>query len=66
MNYRTVIRPPAFGGIPHGVRWEYVEAPANGSPAPADLPRSQYYYGVFKTDRPLTREEMDRFDIAPA
>jgi hypothetical protein len=63
IRYRTVIRPVGFGGLPHGVKWEYVEAPRSLTTRP-DLPCSDYTYGVFTTDRPLTREELDRFDIA--
>ncbi len=61
-RYRTILRPAGFGGVPHGVKWDYVEAPSDVNRP--DLPRSAYRYGVIETDRPLTKAEMDHFDIA--
>jgi hypothetical protein len=64
--YRTTLRPIFGGGVPPGVKWELVEAPADGSLTKRpDLPRSKHRYGVFTTDRPLTQDEMQHFDIEP-
>ena len=68
-RYRTTLRPAAFGGLPHGVGYRYVEAPYDlllpGS-MPPDMPRSKHRYGVVETDRELTPEELEHFDIVPA
>jgi hypothetical protein len=60
-KYRTTLRPVHGGGIPSGVKWDYVEKP-DGVNRP-DLSTSTHRYGVFTTDRPLTAEEMNHFDI---
>ncbi len=68
-RYRTTLRPAGFGGLPSGVGWRYVEAPDDlllpGS-MPPTMPRSRHRYGVIETDRDLTPEELDHFDIKPA
>lgn len=64
--YRTTIRPAHGGGVPAGLRWEYIEAPAmHGLVNRPDLPVSQHRYGVIRTERPLTVEEREHFDILP-
>lgn len=62
-RYRTTLRPAGFGGMPAGVRWEYVEAPPDLAGDRPDLPRSSWRYGVVSTDRALTAGEMAHFDI---
>lgn len=62
-RYRTTLRPPAFGGLPQGVTWKYVEAPPDGRKYSDNLPVSKYLYGVIETDRPLTAKELDHYDI---
>lgn len=62
-RYRTTLRPPAFGGLPQGVAWKYVEAPPDGRKYPGNIPVSKHLYGVIETDRPLTASELDHFDI---
>ncbi len=62
-RYRTTLRPPAFGGLPEGVSWKYVEAPPNGAKYSDKLPVSEHLYGVIETDRPLTFAELDHYDI---
>ena len=63
--YRTTLRPASGGGLPPGVRWEYVEAPAMpGLANRPDLPTSVHRYGIVSTDRELTAVEMFQFDIA--
>lgn len=61
-RYRTTLRPAPFGGMPSGVRWQYVEVPPD-HPHESDPPRSRHRYGVVETDRALTPEEMRHFDI---
>ena len=46
-----------------GLKWEYVEAPPSIAHNRPDLPRSQYEHGVISTDRPLTPDERDHFDL---
>ncbi len=66
-RYRTTLRPASGGGVPLGVRWEYVEAPAMTALCIRhDLPLSRHRYGVIATDRALTAEELDHFDIVEA
>jgi len=66
-RYRTTLRPASGGGMPPGVRWDYVEAPAMfGLAKRPDLPTSQYRYGVVCTDRELSAAERTHFDIVRA
>jgi len=67
-RYRTTLRPAAFGGLPAGVGYRYVELP----PEPwayagqaGNLPISRHRYGVIETDRELTPQDLDHFDIVP-
>ena len=62
MKIATTIRPAPFGGLPSGVAWHYIEAPQDGRTY-QDIPRSRYRYGVIQTDRDLTTDEIDRFDL---
>lgn len=64
--YRTTLRPVAFGGLPMGVTYRYVELPSDGSIYRGHfpmLPVSRHLYGVVETDRALTAAEMVHFDI---
>jgi len=63
-RYRTTLRPAGFGGVPMGVQWHYVELPRD-HPGHLfqDTPRGTYNFGVIETDRPLTKAEMEHFDI---
>ncbi len=69
-RYRTTLRPVGDGGIPAGIGWHHVEAPADFQFLPrfmrADMPRSPHRYGVIETDRDLTPAELDHFDIVAA
>ena len=62
-RYRTTLRPPAFGGLPPGVGWKYIEVPPDGTRYSDKLPVSKYPYGVIETDRPLTFAELQHYDI---
>jgi hypothetical protein len=67
MRCRTTLRPASFGGLPAGVGWNYVEAPAMfGLANRPDLPTSRHPYGVIETDRELTPAELAHFDIVTA
>ena len=47
--------------LPSGAEWEYVEQPRYGwLDREGDAPAS---FGTFKTNRPLTADELDRFKI---
>jgi len=59
-KYRTTLRPAGFGGLPHGLSWEYVELPHDSQRT--DLPRSAYPYGVVSC-RELTAAEIERFNL---
>ena len=62
-RYRTTLRPAGFGGVPEGVSWRYLEWPSMMGFGRADIPTSRHRYGVIETDRPLTKAEMEHFDI---
>src|SRR3990167_5881790 len=60
--YRPTLRPASSFTLPHGLRWEYVQAPWEGVSRP-DLPRADTRYGVISTDRQLTADERQQFDL---
>jgi hypothetical protein len=60
-TYRPTLRPASFATLPHGVRWDFVEAPADVRRP--DLPRSQHRYGVIQVNRKLTADECDRYGL---
>ena len=64
MNYRLLYRPPGFATLPSKLFWEFVEVPRN-HPNPFGLPVSAHPFGVIKTERPLTAEELKDFEIVP-
>lgn len=61
-RYRPLFRPASFSTLPRGLKWEYVEAPSYVTLRP-DLPRSTYPHGVISTDRALTLDEQEQFDL---
>ncbi len=65
-RYRTTLRPAPFGGVPHGLKWWFVQLPWDHPGAHHVEPRSLHRYGVIETNRPLTRDEMSNFDIVAA
>jgi hypothetical protein len=65
-TYRTTLRPASVTTLPPGVKWEFLEAPWDLAHIRTDLPRSAHRYGVFLTDRRLTDEEREHFDLVPA
>lgn len=64
-RYYNRLRPVGLGTIPK-VGWEWIEQPNLEAfrPRNSSLPISRRLYGVFTTDRPLTAEEMDTFEIS--
>jgi hypothetical protein len=63
-RYRMMYRPAGFATLPGNLRWDYVEAPQIfGLCGRRDLPPSRHTFGVIETDRPLTAEEMETFEI---
>jgi hypothetical protein len=63
-RYRPRLRPAYGGGVPSGVRWDYVEAPDEHiAVRRPDLPVSRHRYGVICTERELTAEECTHFDL---
>jgi len=64
MPYRTKFRPAHFSALPDGVTIEYIEAPPDMAHMRPDLPVSQWRFGVFVASRPLTKYELERFELA--
>jgi hypothetical protein len=62
-TYRPTIRPASMVALPPGVRWEFVEAPWDIAHVRTDLPRCETRYGLISTDRPLTAEECEHFEL---
>lgn len=60
-RYSMKYRPPGFCTLPKGLEWDYVEVPSDSRRF--DLPVSSRPYGIFTTDRPLTPEELEAFEI---
>jgi Defence against restriction A C-terminal len=65
MRYIPLLRPAGHATLPEGLQWSYVEAPAYITARP-DLPRSRHPHGLIETARPLTAEEIEKFDLRPA
>lgn len=63
-RYIPRLRPAGRATLPAGVQWGFLKAPAiEGLANRPDLPRSRHPYGEIYTDRALTLEECDRFDL---
>ena len=64
-RYFNRLRPVGFATIPK-VGWAWVEQPALEAyrPRNSDLPVSGHRYGVYRTERPLTDEELYAFEIS--
>jgi hypothetical protein len=62
--YRPIYRPPGYTTLPQGIVWDYVEVPPDLAFYRPDLPVSRYPYGIIKTDRQLTKQERNTFDLA--
>jgi len=65
--YYNRLRPVGLGTIPK-VEWEWAEQPALEMfrPRNSSLPISRRPYGIFRTQRPLTEDELYNFEISPA
>ena len=65
-RYIPRLRPASFSTLPGKVAWTYVEAPAmQGLCNRPDLPASIHRYGLIETDRRLTPDEVEHFDLTP-
>lgn len=62
MNYRMLYRPPGFATLPSRLGWEFVEVPRDHA-NPFSLPVSKYPFGIIKTERPLTADELRSYEI---
>lgn len=62
-RYRLRLRPASSVTLPPGLAWEFVEMPPDIAHQRLDLPRSAHRFGVIATARPLTDEELERYDI---
>lgn len=66
-RYIPLFRPASFCTLPEGVKWSYVEAPQmHGLYMGGDLPQSRHRFGIIATDRALTEQELDHFDLRAA
>ena len=61
-QYKMRIRPVSTFTLPQGITYELISRPW-GNWARRDLKASEYRYGTFTTNRPLTPEEMELFSI---
>jgi len=55
--------PPGVATLPSKLGWEYVAVP-KGHPNPFDLPVTPWLFGVITTERPLTADELQSYEIA--
>lgn len=67
-RYYNRLRPVGLGTIPKGLEWRWVEQAGieMHRPRNSDLPISRRPYGVYETDRPLTRQELYDYEISEA
>jgi hypothetical protein len=66
--YRLQYRPPGAATLPSGLKWDFHEAPRDDydlQQRRPELPRSRHPFGVIRTERPLTPEEMRTYEIDP-
>ena len=65
LKYAMQFRPPGFATLPPDVEWEWIELPSNGTaPHAPHLPVSgEHAFGVFKTNRALTGEEVRSYQV---
>lgn len=65
-RYAMQYRPPGSSTLPDGLKWDYAELPKDFAGNRPDLQTSKdHRFGVIKTDRPLTADEMRAFEIKP-
>lgn len=57
------LRPASCTTLPPGLTWAFVEMPPDIAHQRSDLPRSAHRFGVIATERPLTQEELERYEI---
>lgn len=64
--YKPLLRPPGNATLPQGLKWEFVAAPPDMAHRMRDLPSSyKDTFGIIKTDRPLTKYEIEHFSLEP-
>lgn len=65
-KYAPKYRPPGFATVPDG--WELLETGRNGSdhfPLRSDLPRGIHAFGLIGYPQPLTREQVESYELVP-
>lgn len=62
--YRPLLRPASFATLPRDLKWKYAEAPPYVNRRP-DIPQSDFPHGVIETERELTPDEIEHFDLRP-
>lgn len=61
--YRPLRRPASMVTLPAGVTWSFVQAPWDLAHVRPDLPRGETRFGLIATDRVLTTEECEAFEL---
>lgn len=61
--YQPLLRPASRYTLPTDIGWDYVELPRDSNFNRPDLPRSSKLHGIIKTDRQLTSDECEHFDL---
>ena len=61
--YRPLLRPASFCTLPRGVVWSYVQAPWDLAHIRTDIPRGETRHGLIQTDRALTPDECEQFEL---
>lgn len=62
-RYRLRLRPASSVTLPPRLAWEFVVMPPDIAHQRPDLPRSNHRFGVIAIDRPLTDDELERYEI---
>ena len=63
-DYAPKCRPAGFGTVPAG--WDMVERSKSGSPRlRRDLPMGDRPFGVIRYRRPLSRQEIESYELEP-
>ena len=62
-TYRPLRRPASMVSLPAGVAWSFVAAPWDLAHVRTDLPRGDTRFGLIATDRALTAEECESYEL---
>lgn len=62
-TYRPLRRPASMVTLPNGIKWDFVAAPWDLAHVRTDIPRGDTRFGLIATDRLLTTEECESFEL---